>query len=146
MSRADEIRAMRQGRGDFGGSRMRLAVREDQIDRENWSYRWANDEGNRIFNLQSDGWEVVADRAGVVKEDGTGMGADVAQLAGTKKTGEAMRSVLMRIPKEIQIDDNRVKARAIDAREASLKSGAVPGAGEGISAEKGMSFSYSDRP
>jgi hypothetical protein len=146
MSRADEIRAQRAARGNLGGSRMRLAVREEQLDRENWSYRWANDDGNRVSNLQSDGWEIVADRAGVVKDDGAGMGAEVAQLAGTKKTGEAMRSVLMRIPREIKMDDDRAKARAIDAQEASLKSGAVPGAGEGVYAKPEMNFSRSDRP
>jgi len=146
MSRADEIRAQRAARGDLSGSRMRLAVREDQLDRENWSYRWANDDGNRVSNLQADGWEIVADRAGAVKDDGAGMGAEVAQLAGTRKNGEAMRSVLMRIPREIKMDDDRAKARAIDAQEASLKSGAVPGAGEGVYAKPEMQFSRSDRP
>jgi hypothetical protein len=37
----------------------------------------------------------------------------------------------MRIPKEIYDDDQRSKARAIDEKEASLKSGQVAGAGKG---------------
>jgi hypothetical protein len=52
-------------------------------------------------------------------------------IGGVQDNGAALRQVLMRIPKEIYDDDQRSKARAIDEKEASLKSGQVAGAGKG---------------
>lgn len=141
MSRADEIRAQRRERGNISGRRVRLSVREDKLDRNLWEYRFVNDEGNRVHTFQEDGWELVPDRDGEIKKDGTGMGAEVAQLVGTQKTGAALRAVLMRIPKEIYQDDQLAKQRAIDETEVSLKSGAVPGADSVITAREGLSIS-----
>ncbi len=133
MSRADEIRAMRKERGteDLNGTRMRLSVRENALDRDAWEYRFVSDEGDRVFHMQERGWEITSDRASAVKKDNAGMGAEVSAYAGTQTDGKALKQILMRIPKEIYTHDQRAKERAIDGVEAGLKSGAVSGASQG---------------
>lgn len=131
MSRAEQIRAERAQRGSdvLNDTVMRLSVREHALDRGAWSYRFVNDDGDRIYQMQSRGYEITSDRAGMTKADNAAMGSEVSAYAGIGDDGKPMKSVLMRIPKEIYDDDQRAKARAIDATEASLKSGAVPSAG-----------------
>lgn len=144
MSRTDQIKAERRRRNSdaLGGHRQRLFVNEAQLDRENYQYRWANDVDNRIYQLTvQDDYERVEDRDGSVRPDNSGMGAEVATPVGTTKEGAPMRAVLLRKPKTFHDDDERAKHRAIDETEASLKAGAVPGAGnEGTYAKDEMSF------
>jgi hypothetical protein len=128
MSRAETIPAERRRRNTdaLSGRRQRLAVDEAALDREKYQYRWANDVDNRIHALTvQDDWEIVPDRAGEVRPDSSGMGAEVATPAGGGTT-----AVLLRKPKQYYTDDKAAEQRRIDELEASLKQGAVPGAGD----------------
>ncbi len=129
-ARVAAIRAQRQERDSAGlsNARMRLQVREEDLDRENWQYRFVNDVGNRVYHLKGQGYEVVSDRAQGIKADGVSMGAEVAQLVDTTAHGAPIRAILMRQPKPIFEEDQRAKHADIDKQEASrinLSSGEV---------------------
>lgn len=130
MARADTISQERRRRNTdaLGGRRQRLATRAD-LDGEKFAYRWVNDDGNRLHDLTvSDDWEVVSDRAGEVKPDGTGVGSEVATPVGTGENGRPVRAVLLRKKKDWYDEDERAKQRRIDETEVGLKAGAAPGA------------------
>lgn len=130
MARAAQQTAERRRRNTdaLGGKRRKLAI-TGGLDTENFVYRWANDEGNRLHELtKMDDWDVVEDRTGTMKPDGTGVGAEVAVPVGTGDGGRQVRAVLLRKPKRYYEDDERQKSRRIDETEASLKAGNTPGA------------------
>ncbi len=127
MSRADEIRKERAERGyDPTAGRMRQSVNEAALDRKSWHYRFVNDEGDRVFQVKEMGYEIDTSRQGAVKKDGNaGMGSETAVYAGKTENGAAMKSVLMRIPKEIYDEDQAAKKRRIDETEVGIARGKV---------------------
>lgn len=129
MSRAEAISQERRRRNTnaLAGHRQRLAIREE-LDPD-FTYRWVNDDGTRMHDLTvNDDWEIVENRSGTMKPDGTGMGAEVAVPVGRGENGRPLRAVLLRKRKDWYDDDERAKQRRIDDVEAGLKVGAVPGA------------------
>lgn len=133
MNRNDEIKTERRRRtsGATTGRAMRLAVDETKLDREKYEYRFVNNDPARLHALTvSDDWEIVPDRNATITGNAD-MGAKASVHAGTTEQGHAQRAVLCRKLKTYYNDDQAQKQRAIDEREASLKSGAVPGAGKG---------------
>jgi hypothetical protein len=125
MSRTDEIRQERKERGSemLNGTRARLPIVRKE---PGWVYRHSNQLGDRVYQLQGIGYEVVADRSGKMK--GVGMGSEVSAYAGTNVDGSAMKTVLMRIPEEIYYEDQASKQRAINETEAGIARGTVAGA------------------
>lgn len=131
--RGEQIQQERRRRtSNLSGRRNRMGIDESNLDRENFAYRFVNDEGTRIHDLTvNDDWEVVQDRDGTTKIDGANVGSEVAIQAGASKTSANVKAVLLRKRKDWYEDDKRSEQRHIDDIEASLKSGAVPGAGNG---------------
>lgn len=130
MGRSEQIAQERRRRNTdaLGGKRRRLAVDESKLDRENFTYRFANDAGNRIHDLTvNDDWEVVQDRDGELNQSAAD-GAQVAVRAGVDEGGKSMRSVLLRKPKAYHDADVAATQRRIDDTETSLRAGAAPGA------------------
>lgn len=85
-----------------------------------WSYRLVNDEGDRIEIFKERGWEVVSNsdvrigdrRVAVPKSEGT---------PATAHVGSGLKAVVMRLPDELYIEDQRLKQEEVDALESSLK-------------------------
>lgn len=130
MSRSDQMKAERRRRNSdaLGGKRRKLSVSKQELDTDNFEYRWINDVGSRVYDLTvNDDWDVVSDRDAKVKTDGSGAGSEVAVRAGTQDNGNAVRSILVRKPKAFANDDKAAKQRRIDETEASLKQGNSPG-------------------
>lgn len=126
MSRGTQITAERRRRNTdaLTGTRKKLAV-TGALDQENFAYRWANDEGNRLHELTvADDWEVVQDRDGTVKPDAKSTGTEVSVPVGTGEHGRPVRAVLLRKRKDWHEDDKRQKLSRIDAQETALKAGA----------------------
>jgi hypothetical protein len=75
----------------------------------------------------------VRSDAKVTLEDRVNFGLVLAEfpeiLRQLQDNGAPLRTVLMRIPREIYEGDQRVKARAIDQKEAGLSAGNIPEAG-----------------
>ena len=114
----------------LGGKRRKLAV-TSTLDTENFTYRWANDDGTRLHDLTVlDDWTVVQDRSGTTKIDGAGTGAEVAVPVGVGETGKGLRAVLLRKPRKFHEDDKRAEQRRIDETEAGMKQGVAPGSGQ----------------
>ena len=128
MARTEQISQERRRRNSdsLAGIRSRLTVRQE-LDTENFAYRWVNDVDNRLHDLTvNDDWEMVENRAGDMKPDGTGVGSEVATPVGTGENGRPIRAVLLRKKKDWYDDDERAKKRRIDDLESGLKAGAVP--------------------
>lgn len=133
MARSDQISGERRRRNSesMAGRRQRMSVDLSKLDRENYVYRWVNDDGARIQALTTqDDWDIVQDRDGTIKPEATGLGASVSVVVG-KGDNAPLRAVLLRKRKDYYNDDAAEKTRAIDEKEAGLKFGAVPGAGAG---------------
>jgi hypothetical protein len=147
----EEITTERRRRNSDGlqGFRGRLSLNDEHLDTENFTYRWVNDNGTRIYDLtQRDDWEVVVDREGKLKTDGAGMGAETSVPVGLGEQGKALKAVLLRKPKKYHEDDERAKQSRIDALEASLKTGAVPGqeaGGRAYVPQGGITFDHGSR-
>lgn len=123
MDRNEQIKAERRRRdtSSLKGARRRLAVNERALDRENFVYRFANDDKNRIYDLTvNDDWEVVSDREGDINASDA-IGAQASVRAGTDSEGKSMRTVLLRKPKAYHDADVAARLRQIDATEQSLK-------------------------
>jgi hypothetical protein len=134
MSRGEQITTERRRRNSetLSGRRQRMSVDMSKLDQENYAYRWVNDVGNRLHAMTvQDDWDVVQDRDGSIKPNATGTGSEVSVVVGTDNGGAPIRSVLLRKRKEYYNDDAAAKTRAIDEKEAGLKTGAVPGASAG---------------
>lgn len=129
----EEIKQERRRRSsNLSGRRNRMGIDESKLDRVNYEYRFVNDEGTRLYDLTvNDDWDVVKDRSGTLKVDGTGVGTETAVPVGMGQHGAPVRAVLLRKPKHMYIDDKRAEQRLIDEQEAGLKAGATPGAGMG---------------
>lgn len=122
MSRNEQIKERRRRRNSdaLGGRRRRLALDESKLDRENFVYRFANDDKNRLYDLcVNDDWEVVKDYHGELN-DSDGAGTEVAVKAGTGSEGQSMNTVLLRKPKTYHDEDFAARQRAIDEKEKAL--------------------------
>lgn len=140
MSRGQQIQEQRRRRNtdSLMGKRRRLALDESALDKENFVYRFVNNEPGRIETMtQQDDWEVVQDRDNKIKGDSTGQGSEVSVHAGDGATGSPLRTVLLRKPKQFQDEDRRKMQRQIDESEAALRQGQVPGDGA-----KGDAFNH----
>ena len=126
--RGETIKADRRRRNSdaLAGQGRRLFVDPAFLDLAKYRYRFANDRGTRVHDLTvNDNWDVVSDTR--MRSDDLGSG--VALLAGTQNNGAAMNAVLLRKTREYAEDDDRAKARHIDAKEASIKSNPDPEGG-----------------
>lgn len=126
MSRTAEIKQERRRRQSDGlsGSRKRLHVDEKALDRENFVYRFVNDDGDRIHRLTKlDDWDIAPEASGGKSEE-TATGTSIR--AGTKANGDALRTVLVRKRKEFAEADEAAKQRKIDEQEQGLKTPSDP--------------------
>lgn len=130
-ARGEQVKAQRRRRNtdSLSGRRRRMAVDETKLDRENYVYRFANDDDRgRLHALTvEDDWEVVHDRASETKADSAGMGTEVSVSAGVGERGAPLKAVLLRKPKRYHDEDYAARQRRIDETEAGLKRGSTPG-------------------
>ncbi|MEM7283309.1 MAG: hypothetical protein AAF438_16960 [Pseudomonadota bacterium] len=121
MGRSEEIKTERRRRrsDSITGRTKRLSVDESQLDRENYEYRFINDQKNRVHSMTVlDDWDVVDSKD--------------ARLVGEGERGETIRALLVRKPKQYHKDDQAAKQRQIDEQEKAIKEGNTPsGSGEG---------------
>ena len=147
-SRNEQIKAERRRRNTdaLQGKRRRLGVDESQLDRENYEYRWVNDENNRIHAMTvQDDWEVVQDRDGKVKPDAVSDGAKVTTVVGVGERGAPVNAVLLRKPKAYYDADYAALQRKIDETEAGMKAGVAPSAskdGSEYTPREGISIAH----
>lgn len=83
----------RRRRASVGGHAMKLAAPQ----KEGWTRRWFNDNGNRIAEAEELGYSNVSDTG--IKSSGPG--SVVSRLVGTKANGEPLSAFLMETPNEL---------------------------------------------
>lgn len=86
-------------------------LKPTKLDQDKFSYRWVNDDADRVAMFKDAGYEIVsAGEAGLEKAriEG-GAGAD-----GTISVGNGTKAVLMRQPKEFYTEDQQAKQKRVD--------------------------------
>lgn len=82
----------RRRRASTGGHSLKLAAPQ----REGFTRRWVNDDGNRIADAHDLAYDYV-NEAGITSTD---TGTRISRLVGTKANGEPLRAYLMETPNE----------------------------------------------
>lgn len=88
------------------------------LDHENYVYRVANDEGNRIEELKGYGFEIVQDKNVEFISGNAVRTGSARTVVVDKQTGK--KGVLMRQPREFHEEDKAEKAKIVDKREESI--------------------------
>lgn len=90
---------------------------------------WINEQGDRIFRMQAQGYAFVT-RTEVVLNDAVAplnqdLGENIAVYAGTNEQGGALRTYLMKIPKDIYARRQASIQRQNDMIDAAIRRGAI---------------------
>ena len=106
----------RAKRTPVSGGRDILAVRDQD---PNYVYRWVNDTDGRLEKFKAAGYEAVtADvEVGTKSVDRNSKLGSVI----TKSVGGKLTAVLMRIPKEWYVEDQKAKQNQLDAQDKALR-------------------------
>jgi hypothetical protein len=105
----------------FEANRNKLTVKG--LDHENYQYRWVNDRESRLADFLAGGYEFVENTG---QEVGDG-GVDSSQGTSSriqKGVGGGVVSYLMRIPKELWLEDQAKKEAQLAEAEADMKKSA----------------------
>lgn len=82
-------------------------------------YRWVNDKDGRIETFKAAGYETVDSPDIEIGVEGVKTGSNLGSTV-SKSVGQGTTAYLMRIEKEYYKEDKLAKAKAVDAKEASL--------------------------
>jgi hypothetical protein len=124
-TRADQEKTeRRRQRGNTVLPGLKLSVREELLDRKNFTYRWINDNGGRIEDLTvADDYDLVRDPKKEIKDDNGNEGALVSKVVGTTENNQPIRAFLARKPKPLYDEDQRDKRAVLDRQMADIKRG-----------------------
>lgn len=119
----------RKERTPIGGTRDILTVKDKD---PNFVYRWVLDVPGRLAKFKEAGYEVVTDNLEVgqdaVDRPKQKLGSVITKLSGMNTL------VLMRIPKEWYVEDQKAKQDKVDLLEESMQDaarrGIIPGSNE----------------
>jgi hypothetical protein len=96
----------------------------------NYEYRIVNDVRDRVAIFQENGWEVVpaADvKIGDKRVENPGSVGSAATISVGLVGEQAGQGVVMRIPKDWYVEDQKAKDALVDATEQSMKQEALEG-------------------
>ena len=105
----------------------RVPMHEQKRDRltvigrdPNYHYRIVNDVDDRIERLKIAGYEIAEEKVGIgdvgVENNNISLGSGARM-----HVGKGVKAVLMKIPKELYAEDQKVKQREVDQKEATMK-------------------------
>lgn len=96
---------------------LKLIVDEEKLDRNKFTYRFANDRPGRIHALTvQDDYEIVP------QQDGA---PSLSYHAGLGVDNAPMKTILVRKPKQWYEDDQREKQKQIDETDMAIKRGSL---------------------
>ncbi len=90
------------------------------LDQVNYMYRWVNDEEGRLSIFQDAWWEFVDQNGQPVGDEGINSSAGTSSKF-SKGVGNGIIAYLMRIPRDLWLDDQADKERDLKEREAEMK-------------------------
>jgi len=120
-NRADEVRQERRrkpGATVLAGTK--LTVDESKMDRKNFTYRWAKDQGARVAQLHADDYDPAPGDAVIGNQ---GAGTVGTKVGGTDETGKPYGMVLMRKRKDWYDADQTDKQKPLDEVEKDILRG-----------------------
>lgn len=112
-SRADEVRQERRRKpGSTVHYGQKLSIEEKELDRRTYEYRWVNDAGNRVKNLEAQDWDIAP--LGDASVESRHVGTD---------SGHPTNAVLMRKRKDWYDKDQQDKRRPLDEMDQAIRAG-----------------------
>lgn len=111
-------RRKKPGQLQYGGGK--LSVDESKLDKD-FTYRWVNDTGGRIQELEARDWDVVNDTE--IKPGTNAEGTVVSVHGGKQENGQGFRQVLMMKRKDWYEEDQKERQAPLEEIEEQLKSG-----------------------
>lgn len=118
-TRAEKVRQERRRKpGQVLLSGVKLAVDQSKLD-PNFTYRWVNDKGNRVQQLESADWDPVNE---AVKDDSDGAGTVQTKIVGTD-AGKPYNAVLMRKRKDWFKEDKKEAQKPLDELDEAIRRG-----------------------
>lgn len=118
-TRADKVREERRRKpGQVLTSGVKLAVDQSKLD-PNFTYRWVNDKGNRVQQLEAADWDPVDE---AVKADTDGAGTVQAKVVGTDG-GKPYSAILMRKRKDWFQEDKKEAQKPLDEVDETIRRG-----------------------
>ena len=119
--RIEQIRAKRRERGTQNVAGYKLRVDTSKLD-PRFEHRWVNEENCQLRQAEATfggDWEFLPNTDGIL-DDGRNVeqGAKIVRVC---DRGTGKRTVLMRKPKELYQDDQRIKNEKISATEGQMK-------------------------
>ena len=122
--RAEEVRTRRRNPGSVQDRGLKLSVPKDQLD-PNFTYRWANDDQNRLHNLTAeDDYDIVSDPRHEIKPDADSDGTPIAKLVGTAD-GRPMKGYLLRKPTKYYKADRKEAQKPVDELDEQIRAGLI---------------------
>lgn len=118
-TRAEKIRNERRRQpGQVRLSGIKLGVDQSRLD-PRFTYRWANDAGNRIQHLEAKDWDPVSE---AVKDDSEGEGSVQAKIVGTAE-GKPVKAILMKKRKDWFEADKKEGQKPLDEMDEAIRRG-----------------------
>ncbi len=118
-TRAEKVRNERRRQpGAVLMSGVKLGVDQSKLD-PNFTYRWVNDKGSRVQQLEAADWDPVAD---AVKADSDGAGTVQTKVVGTD-AGKPYNAVLMRKRKDWFNEDKKEAQKPLDQVDDAIRRG-----------------------
>lgn len=119
--RIEQIRAKRRERGTQNVAGYKLRVDTSKLD-PRFEHRWVNEENCQLRQAEATfggDWEFMPNTDGLM-DDGRNVeqGAKIARIC---DRGTGKRTVLMRKPKELYADDQKIKSEKIVKLEGQMK-------------------------
>lgn len=113
----------RRRKRDGGVIGRRLGVADENLDFENFVYRFINDSPARLFNkTKQDDWDVVSNDGDVI-EDTADAGNAVSRVVGAKPDGSPLLAYLCRKPKKFYEEDAARSQAELDKQLTELRRG-----------------------
>lgn len=120
--RAQAIQGERRRRKDSTLDRvhdLKLALPAEFEGDTEYDYRWANDQGSRLFDLtKRDDWDLCGSENPEASDEDR-----VRRPVGTDKLGKPIYAYLVRKPKAFVEEDRKVKEERLQQMEAGLVTG-----------------------
>jgi len=90
------------------------------LDNDNFVYRWVNDSEGRLATFVAGYWEFVDQTGQPIGDGGIEQSAGVGSKF-SKGVGQGVTAYLMRIPRDIWLEDQQLKENDVKQIEAEMK-------------------------
>lgn len=116
-----EGRVRREKIGEGAITGLRLTVREEILDRNNFEYRWLNDRPGRIQSMHDRDWDIVSVNGDEIPQDQ--LGTAMSHHVGIGEGNRPVSGYLARKPKQWYQEAQREKQKQLDETDQAIQRG-----------------------